>query len=64
MRATHLIAAMLGVVAAASLAMLVLPGFAGSAQQPMPVIEFRCRRWWSASRRTRPCLRACWASGR
>ncbi len=41
MRSTHVIAAMLGIIAAASVAVLVLPGLAGSAQQPLPVIEQR-----------------------
>jgi hypothetical protein len=39
MRATHLIAAMLGIIAAALIAVLLAPGFAGSAQAPLPVIE-------------------------
>jgi hypothetical protein len=39
MRVTHLIAAMLGVIAAASVAMLVSAGFAQSDQPPLPVLE-------------------------
>jgi hypothetical protein len=39
MRATHVIAAMLGIVAAASIAMLVSAGFASSDQPPLPVLE-------------------------
>ena len=41
MRATHLIAAMLGIIAAALTAVLVTPGLAGSAQPPLSVIEQR-----------------------
>jgi len=41
MRATHLIAAMLGIIAAVSVAQLVAPSHAGSAQQPLPVVEQR-----------------------
>src|SRR6266545_5326499 len=41
MRATHLIATMLGMIAAALIAVLVVPGHAGSAQAPLPVIEQR-----------------------
>ncbi len=36
MRATHLVAAMLGIIAAALVAVLVAPGHAGSAQAPLP----------------------------
>jgi hypothetical protein len=39
MRAAHIIAAMLGVVATAFVATLVSAGFAGSAQPPLPVVE-------------------------
>ncbi len=41
MRATHLIATMLGMIAAALIAVLVVPGHAGSAQAPLPVVEQR-----------------------
>jgi hypothetical protein len=39
MRATHVIAAMLGVIAAASVSLLISAGVAGSGPPPMPVLE-------------------------